>query len=31
MDTFRSWMDEYVLGTRDFDEFLVKLKEHDYL
>lgn len=31
MDTFREWMDEYVLATGNYEEYLGKLKEDGYV
>ncbi len=31
MDTFRAWMDEYVLATGNYEEYLRKLKEDGYV
>ena len=30
-DTFRQWMDRFVIGTRDFGHYLSRLKEHGYV
>jgi len=30
-DGFRAWMDSFVLATSDYDEFLCKMKDHDYV
>lgn len=30
-DTFRQWMDDFVLGTHDFGAYLSRLKEHGYV
>jgi glutaconate CoA-transferase subunit A len=30
-DNFRAWMDSFVLATHDYDEFLCKMKDHDYV
>jgi glutaconate CoA-transferase subunit A len=31
LNTFREWMDTFVLSTHDNDEYLYKLKEHGYV